>query len=162
MPAARASAGALPLTAPPPWSSDLRGTTGGQQVTTHYWAQSHIKCSLSTNNQPRQWGLNSGFPHPGCHCTPCAPAGYRSKLQFVGVPVGVPKAYINSPQLQAILSVSWYHKLGFDRPKYFGRWLSGEITGWVLQNRAESGCSSLQKKQVGEPITTPYHYYCLL
>ena len=76
MPAARASVGALPLTAPPPWSSDLRGTTGGQQVTTHYWAISHNNGSLNSTTKPRQWGSNSGFPHPGCHCTPCAPAGY--------------------------------------------------------------------------------------
>ena len=162
MPAARASAGALPFTAPPPWSSDLRGTTGGQQVTTHYWAISHNNGSLNPTTKPRQWGVNSVFPHPGCYCTPCAPAGYKSKLQFVGVPRSVSKAYINSSQLKTILSVLWYNNPGNDRPKIFGRWLSGEITCWVLQNRAESGCSSLQKKQVGEPITTPYHYYCLL
>ena len=75
MPAARASAGALPLTAPPPWSSDHRGTTGGQQLTTHCWVESHNNSSLGPTTKTRQWGLNSGFPHPGCHCTPCAPAG---------------------------------------------------------------------------------------
>ena len=162
MPAARASAGALPLTAPPPWSSDLRGTTGGQQVTTHYWAESQIKSSLKPTTKPRQWGMNSGFPHPGCHCTPCAPAGYKSKLQFAGVPRSVPKAYINSPQFKTILSVLWYNNPGNDRPKYFGRWLSGEILGWVLQNRTKSMCNSLQKKQATELITTAYHYYYLL
>ena len=31
---------------------------------------------LEPTPKPRQWGMNSGFPHPGCHCTPCAPAGY--------------------------------------------------------------------------------------
>ena len=127
MPAARASAGALPLTAPPPWSSDLRGTTGGQQVTTHYWAISHNNGSLNPTTKPRQWGVNSVFPHPGCHCTPCAPAGYRSKLQFAGVPRSGPKAYINSPQLKTILSVPWYNNPGIDRPKNFRMWLSGEI-----------------------------------
>ena len=64
MPAARASAGALPLTAPPPWSSDLRGTTGGQQVTTHYWAQFHNKCSFCTNNQTKAMGNEFKFPPP--------------------------------------------------------------------------------------------------
>ena len=112
--------------------------------------------------KPRQWGVNSVFPHPGCHCTPCAPAGYRLKLQFVGVPSSGPKVYINSPQVRTISSVPWYHNPGYDRPKNFGKWLSGEISGWVLQNRTKSGCSSLQKKQVTELSTIAYHYYCLL
>ena len=162
MPAARASAGALPLTAPPPWSSNLRGTTGGQQVTTHYWAESHTKSSLEPTTKPRQWGMNSGFPHPGCHCTPCAPAGYKSKVQLVGVPRSGPRVYINSPQLKTALSVPWYHKPGFDRPKNFGKWLSGEIFGWVLQNRTKLECSSTQKDQAIESIMTAFNYYCLL
>ena len=112
--------------------------------------------------KPRQWGLNSGFPHPRCHCTPRAPAGYKSKLQFAGVSRSVPRVYINSPQLKTILSVSWYPNPGFDKPKNFGKWLSAEITGWVLQNRANSGCISLQKKQAAELVTALYHYYCLL
>ena len=117
---------------------------------------------LVPTTKPRQWGMNSGFPHPGCHCTPCAPAGYKSKVQFVGVPRSGPRVYINSPQLKTALSVPWYHKPGFDRPKNFGKWLSAEITGWVLQNRAKSSCSSLQKRQAAGLTTTPYHYYCLL
>ena len=133
MPAARASAGALPLTAPPPWSSDLRGTTGGQQVTTHYWALSHNNGSLKPTTKPRQWGMNSGFPHPGCHCTPCAPAGYRSKLQFAGVPRSGPKVYINSPQFKTMLLVPWYTNPGIDRPKNFRKWLSGDFSGWKQQ-----------------------------
>ena len=83
--------------------------------------------------KPRQWGVNSVFPHPGCHCTPCAPAGYRLKLQFVGVPIGVLRAYINSPQFKTTLSVSWYYNPGFEKPKILRRWLAGEISGWVLQ-----------------------------
>ena len=149
MPAARASAGALPLTAPPPWSSDLRGTTGGQQVTTHYWAISHNNGSLRQTTKPRQWGLNSVFPHPGCHCTPCAPAGYRSKLQFAGVPRGGPKVYINSPQLRTIWSVPWYTDPGIDRPKNFRRWLAGEISGKVLQIELRQGAvTSRRNKQL--------------
>ena len=77
MSAARASAGALPLTAPPPWSSDLRGTTGANKspLTTGHNPISNEVLDLIT--KPRQWGMNSGFPHPRCHCTPCAPAGYN-------------------------------------------------------------------------------------
>ena len=139
MPPARASAGALPLTAPPPWSSDLRGTTGGQQVTTHYWAISYNTGSLKPTTKTRQWGMNSSFPHTGCHCTPCAPAGYRSKLQFAGVPRSGPKVYIKSPQVKTILSVPWHTNPGIDRPKNFKRWLVGETTVWALQIELRQG-----------------------
>ena len=105
--------------------------------------------------------MNSGFPHPGCHCTPCAPAGYKSKVQFVGVASSGPRVYINSPQLKTALSVPWYHKPGFDRPKNFGKWLSGETFGWVLQNRTKLECSSTQKGQAIESIMTAFNYYCL-
>ena len=117
---------------------------------------------LVPTTKPRHWGMNSGFPHPGCHCTPCAPAGYKPKVHFVGVPRGGPRVYINSPQLKTALSVPWYHKPGFDRPKNFGKWLSGEIFGWVLQNRTKLECSSTQKGQAIESIMTAFNYYCLL
>ena len=117
---------------------------------------------LVPTTKPRQWGMNSGFPHPGCHCTPCAPAGYKSKLQFVGVPIGVPKSYINSPQVRTILLVLWCNNPGDDRPKIFRRWLIGEISDWRQQNRTKSMCMSVQKKQSIELIITAHHYYCLL
>ena len=108
--------------------------------------------------KPRQWGMISGFPHPSCHCTPCAPAGYKLKLQFAGVPRSGLRVYINSPQFKTILSVSWYHNPGFDRPKKFGKRLSGEISGWVLQNRTKLGCSPTQTGQAIESIMTAFNY----
>ena len=151
-----------PLQLPHPGQAISGAQQGANKspLTTGHIPISNVVCV--PNNQPRQWGLNSGFPHPGCHCTPCAPAGYKSKLQFVGVPIGVPKAYINSPQLKTILSVLWYHNPGNDRPKNFGRWVSGEILGWVLQNRTKSMCISVHKKRAIELIITAYHYYYLL
>ena len=109
------------------------------------------KVVLDPTTKPRQWGVNSGFPHPGCHCTSCAPAGYRSKLQFAGVARGGPKVYIKSQQLRTIVSVPWYTDPGIDRPKNFRMWLAVEIFGWVLLIELSQGAVRHRKiKQLGQ------------
>ena len=94
-----ASAGALPLTAPPPWSTNLRGTTGANKspLTTGQNPTSNVV--LEPTTKPRQWGVNSGFPHPGCHCTPCAPAGYSGpNLNLQGCLEVAPRSTSNHPK----------------------------------------------------------------
>ena len=145
MPTARASAGALPLTAPPHWSTDLRGTTGGQQVTTHYWAESHINRSLRTNNQTKAMGSEFRFPPPWLPLhTMCTSRLQWSKLQFEGVPRGGPKVYIKSHQLKTIWSFPWHTYTGFDRPKNFWNMLGRWAFRLNFANRTKSMCSSPQ------------------
>ena len=54
---------------------------------------------LEPTTKPRQWGVNSVFPHPGCHCTLCAPAGYSGpNFNLKGCLEVAPRSTSNHPK----------------------------------------------------------------
>ena len=145
MPAARASAGALPLTAPPPWSTDHRGTTGANKspLTTGQNPTSTVACRPPTKS--RQWGVNSVFPHPGCHCTPCAPAGHSGpNFNLWGCPEVAPRStsiHLKSRQYRQSIGTSTQGLV--DQRVFEHAWQTSFL--WLnFANLTESMCSSPQ------------------